>query len=148
MNQTVPKISVEAQYIKDFSFENPGAPGTLAGGHKPTIDLSLDLHVTRISDEKDVFEVVLTIEATATSEKESLFVLELKYAGVFTVSGVNEDERKMILGVHCPALLFPFARSIISDITQSGGFQPLMIDPIDFGALYHSKMMQDSEGQK
>ena len=148
MTQDGPKISVEAQYIKDLSFENPNAPSSLSGGAKPTIDLSLDLHVMRISEEKDVFEVILTIEANATSNKESLFVLELKYAGVFTVSGVNEDERKVILGVHCPALLFPFARNIISDITQSGGFQPLMIDPIDFGALFQSKMSQESEGQK
>jgi len=147
MTQDEPKISVEAQYIKDLSFENPNAPASLSGGVKPTIDLSLDLHVMRISEEKDVFEVILTIEANATSNKEVLFVLELKYAGVFTVAGVHEDERKVILGVHCPALLFPFARNIISDVTQSGGFQPLMIDPIDFGALFQSKMMQESEGK-
>jgi preprotein translocase subunit SecB len=144
MTQKGPKISVEAQYIKDLSFENPNAPSSLSGGAKPTIDLSLDLHVMRISEEKDVFEVILTIEANATSNQDPLFVLELKYAGVFTVSGVSEDERKVILGVHCPALLFPFARAIISDVTQSGGFQPLMIDPIDFGALFQSKMMQDA----
>lgn len=146
MNQEAPKISVEAQYIKDFSFENPGAPGSLASANKPTIDLSLDLHVLRVSDENEVFEVILTIDAKATSENNPLFVLELKYAGIFTVSGISEEERKVILGVHCPALLFPFARSIIAEVTQSGGFQPLMIDPIDFGALYHNKMMQDAEG--
>lgn len=142
--QTGPKISVEAQYIKDLSFENPNAPASLSGGNKPTIDLSLDLQVMRISEEKDVFEVVLTIEASATSEKNTMFVLELKYAGIFTVSGVNEDERRVILGVHCPALLFPFARNIISDVTQSGGFQPLMVDPIDFGALFQSKMQEEA----
>lgn len=148
MTQEGPKISVEAQYIKDLSFENPNAPASLGGGSKPTIDLSLDLHVMRVSEEKDVFEVILTIEANAKGNQDTLFVLELKYAGVFTVSGVSEDERKVILGVHCPALLFPFARSIISDVTQSGGFQPLMIDPIDFGALFQSKMMQESENNQ
>ena len=148
MTHEGPKISVEAQYIKDLSFENPNAPASLSGGTKPTIYLSLDLHVMRVSEGKDVFEVILTIEANATSNQEPLFVLELKYAGVFTVSGVTEDERKVILGVHCPSLLFPFARSIISDVTQSGGFQPLMIDPIDFGALFQSKMMQDAAEKK
>ena len=142
---TGPKISVEAQYIKDLSFENPNAPASLSGANKPTIDLSLDLQVMRVSEEKDVFEVVLTIEANATSEKNPMFVLELKYAGIFTVSGVNEDERRVILGVHCPALLFPFARNIISDVTQSGGFQPLMVDPIDFGALFQSKMQEEAK---
>jgi preprotein translocase subunit SecB len=145
MTDSAPKISVEAQYIKDLSFENPNAPASLAGGKKPVIDLSLDLHVVRIAEEKDVFEVILTIESKATYEEQSLFVLELVYAGVFTVSNVTEEERKIILGVHCPALLFPFARSIIASTTQSGGLQPLMIDPIDFGALYHSKMMQDAK---
>ncbi|MEY3196895.1 MAG: export protein secB [Pseudomonadota bacterium] len=143
-NENTPKISVEAQYIKDLSFENPNAPASLAGGKKPVIDLSLDLHVVRVAEEKDVFEVILTVEAKATSEEQSLFVVELVYSGVFTVSNVTEEERKIILGVHCPALLFPFARSIIANVTQSGGLQPLMIDPIDFGALYHSKMMQDA----
>lgn len=144
MTDNEPKISVEAQYIKDLSFENPNAPSSLAGAGKPTIDLSLDLHVLRVSEDKDVFEVVITIEANATSNKDTLFVLELKYAGVFTVSGVAEDERRVILGVHCPALLFPYARNIISDVTQSGGFQPLMLDPIDFGALFRSKMMESA----
>lgn len=139
-----PRISVEAQYIKDLSFENPNAPASLSGDKAPQIDMALDLHVARIEKDKDIFEVTLNIEATAKSEEDKLFVVDLQYAGIFTIEGVNEDERKFILGVHCPALLFPYARQIISDTTQSGGFQPLMIDPIDFGALFVSKMQEEA----
>lgn len=146
-----PRISVEAQYIKDLSFENPNAPASLSGDKTPKIDMALDLHVARIEKDKDIFEVTLNIEATANSEADKLFVVELAYAGIFTIEGVSDDERKFILGVHCPALLFPYARQIISDTTQSGGLQPLMIDPIDFGALFVSKMQEDAaanEGKK
>lgn len=139
-----PRISVEAQYIKDFSFENPNAPASLSGDKAPKIDMALDLHVARMEKDKDIFEVILNIQANAVSDEDKLFVVELQYAGIFTIEGVNEDERKFILGVHCPALLFPFARQIIADITQSGGFQPLMIDPIDFGALFVSKMQEEA----
>lgn len=148
MTKEEPKISVEAQYIKDLSFENPNAPSSLASNTKPTIDLALDLNVMRLEKDKDMFEVVLNIDASAANGEQTLFILELQYAGIFTITGVSEDEKKIILGVHCPALLFPYARNIISDVTHSGGFQPLMLDPIDFGALFHSKMMQESEGQK
>jgi len=140
-----PRISVEAQYIKDLSFENPNAPSSLTGDKKPNIDMALDLHVSRLEKDKDIFEVCLNIQASAKAENDNLFVVELQYAGIFTVSGVSDEERKFILGVHCPALLFPFARQIISDMTQSGGFQPLMVDPIDFGALYVSKMQEEAE---
>ena len=139
-----PRISVEAQYIKDFSFENPNAPASLSGDKAPQIDMALDLHVARVEKEKDIFEVALNIQATAKSGDDTMFVVELSYAGIFTIEGVNEDERKFILGVHCTALLFPYARQIISDMTQSGGFQPLMIDPIDFGALFMSKMQEEA----
>lgn len=146
MNQEgpAPRISVEAQYIKDFSFENPNAPASLSGDKTPQIDMALDLHVARIEKEKEIFEVALNIQATAKTGDDTMFVVELSYAGIFTIEGVNEDERKFILGVHCPALLFPYARQIISDMTQSGGFQPLMIDPIDFGALFVSKMQEEA----
>lgn len=138
-----PRISIEAQYIKDLSFENPNAPGSMNAGSQPKIDMALDLQVKRIEEKKDIFEVCLNIHAKATGDKEVMFEIELQYAGIFTLFNFNEQERKAVLGVHCPALLFPYARQIISDMTQSGGFQPLMIDPIDFGALYASKMMEE-----
>ncbi len=144
MEENNVKMSVEAQYVKDLSFENPHAPRVFTSSGKPSIDLSLDLNVMKAAENKDIFEVVLSIEATAKNNEDVLFLIDLKYAGLFTVSGVSEENRKIILGVHCPSLLFPFARNIIATTTQSGGYQPLMIDPIDFGALYHSKMREEN----
>jgi preprotein translocase subunit SecB len=143
-----PHISVNAQYIKDLSFENPNAPQSLASlKDAPKIDLSLDLNVTRLQEEGS-FEVAMSIEATGSnSAYEKLFVVELVYAGVFTLQNIPEDQHQILLAVHCPAMIFPFARKIIADVTQDGGFQPLMIDPIDFGMLYHRKMLEESQSQ-
>jgi preprotein translocase subunit SecB len=145
--ETKKHISVEAQYVKDLSFENPGAPASLTKTKStPQIDLSLDIEVHRLSEE-DVYEVVLNSTAKASIGGETLFVVELKYAGIFTLNNFDEPHKSMMLAVYAPSILFPFARKIIADATQSGGFQPLMIDPIDFASLYEKKIAQDQEAQ-
>jgi preprotein translocase subunit SecB len=143
-----PHISVNAQYIKDLSFENPSAPHSLSSlKDAPKIDLSLDLNVKRLAED-DSYEVTMTIEATGSNSAfEKLFVVELVYAGVFTLQNIPEDQHQILLAVHCPAMIFPFARKVIADVTQDGGFQPLMIDPIDFGMLYHKKLLEESQTQ-
>ena len=141
----MPHIAVNAQYIKDLSFENPGAPGSLANPDKsPQIDLSLDLNIQNLPEE-NYYEVEISINAKASSNQKTLFVVDLKYAGVFNLINIPQDQMEMLLAVHCPAIIFPYARKIIADSTQDGGFQPLMIDPVDFGILYSKKMMQDRE---
>lgn len=140
--ELAPHISINAQYIKDLSFENPNAPASLANIQNPEVNLAvLDVGITQMP-EKDVFEVSLHIEASATSEGRTLFVVDLMYAGVFTLFNIDEDEYKPLLAIHCPSMIFPFARKIIADVTQDGGFQALMIDPIDFAALFHRKMAE------
>ncbi len=136
----MPHISVNAQYIKDLSFENPGAPGSLVNmNNQPQIDLALDLNIQRMPED-GYFEVEIIINAKATNEDKTLFIIDLRYAGVFHLINVPEEQIQMLLAVHCPAIIFPFARKIIADSTQDGGFQPLMIDPIDFGVLYSKKL--------
>jgi len=137
-----PHISVNAQYIKDFSFENPGAPQTLVGLEEaPQIELSLDLNVQKMPEE-GYFEVEISINAKALAKKKTLFLVDLKYAGIFRLINIPEEQIQMLLAVHCPSILFPYARKIVSDVTQDGGFQPLMIDPVDFGILYNKKMQE------
>ena len=146
--QEQPNISVNAQYIKDLSFENPSAPVSIASMKtQPQIDLALDINISKLPEDNS-FEVVLHIEASAKSEDTTLFVVDLQYAGVFSLLNIPEDQQKLILAIHCPAMIFPFARKIIADVTQDGGFQPLMIDPIDFGALFHKKMMEEEAAKK
>jgi preprotein translocase subunit SecB len=137
-------VSVEAQYVKDLSFENPGAPASLTKTKSaPQIDLSLDIEVHKLSDD-NIYEVVLNTQAKALIEGQTLFLVELKYAGIFTLRNFDDAQKSMMLAVYAPSILFPFARKIIADATQSGGFQPLMIDPIDFASLYEKKLAQDN----
>lgn len=143
-----PHISINAQYIKDLSFENPSAPSSITLSKEgPNVELGLDLHVSRLEEEK-VFEVALHIEAKALVQDKPLFIVELVYAGIFTLIDIPEEDEEALLAIHCPAMIFPFARKIVADVTQDGGFQPLMIDPIDFGALFRRKMMEDMNDQR
>lgn len=137
-----PNISISAQYIKDLSFENPGAPNSLVNlNTQPEIDLSLDLNIQKMSED-EYFEVEIIISAKATNSSKTLFIVDLRYAGVFHLVNAPEDQLQILLAVNCPAIIFPFARKIIADATQSGGFQALMIDPIDFGILYNKKLKE------
>ena len=133
-----PQVLINAQYVKDLSFESPDAPFSFAKiKEAPKIDLSLDVQVKHI--EKYNYEVTIAMTAKAIMEKEQnpLFVCELQYAGLFTVADCeNEGQKEQILLIYCPNLIFPFARRIIADVSRDGGFQPLMVNPVDFAALY------------
>lgn len=138
-----PHVSVTAQYVKDLSFENPGAPGSLSDlGESPSIDLSLDLKINKMKDDS-LFEVEIIINAKTTNNDKTLFIVDLTYAGLFQISNISQEQMEFVLAVHCPSIIFPFARKIVADITQDGGFQPLMIDPIDFGMLYAKKLSEN-----
>jgi preprotein translocase subunit SecB len=134
-------IHVLGQYVKDLSFENPSAPGSLRPSDKaPKLDVNVNVNAR--SQTQSDFEVELKLEARATRGEETLFIVEVTYAGLFQLRGVpNELIQGMIL-VECPRLLFPFARQIVAEATRQGGFPPLMIDPVDFNALYRQRMAQ------
>lgn len=134
-----PGIHVLGQYIKDLSFENPNAPASLAPGDSaPQINVNVNVNARRLS-EADV-EVELKLEATAQRGVKALFVTEVTYAGVFQIKNVPQEHLQPVMLIECPRLLFPFARQILADATRQGGFPPLMIDPVDFAALYQQKM--------
>jgi preprotein translocase subunit SecB len=137
--QALPAIRVLAQYIKDLSFENPNAPASLRDTTQPKIDLQLDVNARKTED-ADVFEVDLKINAKSEGDKgQNLFIVELVYTGLFQFSNVGQESLEPILLIECPRILFPFARHIIADATRSGGYPPLMVDPMDFAALYFSQ---------
>jgi preprotein translocase subunit SecB len=140
-SQQQPGIHVIAQYVKDLSFENPGAPQSLRASDKPPkLDVNVNVSA-RPQSEKD-FEIELTLEGKAARGEETLFIVEVTYAGVFQVRNVPQEHVQPILLIECPRLLFPFARQIVADATRQGGFPPLMIDPVDFAALYRQRMAQ------
>ena len=127
-------FEVRAQYIKDLSFENPGAPASAAGGEPPRIHLAVS--VDGRESGADTHEVDLRIEVRATRGDDVAFIVELVYGGVFRVGGVPDSQLRPLVLIECPRFLFPFARRVIADCTRDGGFPPLMLDPIDFAALF------------
>ncbi len=130
-------LRVLGQYIRDLSFENP-ASGPMRG--QPNINLSIDVSATpHESNPSTTFEVGIKLNAQATSEDTPLFICELDYAGLFEVQGGAGQDIEPILLIECPRLMFPFARRIIADITREGGFPPLLVDPVDFAALYQAR---------
>lgn len=140
-------ITVNAQYIKDLSFENPNAPNSLVNtGKAPDVDVNINVEAKKLSDTG--FEVVLKINASAKTEESAAFVVELSYACIMTLNGVPEDQVQPVLMIEGPRLLFPFARQIVADATRDGGFPPLLINPIDFVAMYqqNSAAAQETAG--
>jgi preprotein translocase subunit SecB len=130
-----PRVQAIAQYIKDLSFENPSAPMSPQG--RPGIDLGVDLQARRVDAQH--FEVVLKLRVSATHEQKPVFLLELAYAGLFMIMNVPDDVIQQILLVDCAHLIFPYARRVVSDTIRDGGLPPLMVEPIDFAALYRAK---------
>ena len=150
--QAGPPLVVNVQYVKDLSFEVPGAPQIFTTLRtQPTIALNLDVQVRRLAEGQDTFEVVLAIRAEgheATEQgapdttKPALFIAELSYGGVFTLTGIPEASVEPVLLVECPRLLFPYARNILGDMTREGGFPPVMLQPIDFVQLWQHRRAQ------
>jgi preprotein translocase subunit SecB len=136
---TGPQLGVLAQYVKDLSFESPGAPQTLQGpGDNP--QLKIGVNVSGSQRGEDIHEVIVHVEANAHSDVGVIYNVELDYAGLFRIKNVPENLMQPVMFVDCPALLFPFVRRVISDVVRDGGFPPLMLDPIDFRRLFAQNM--------
>tara|TARA_R110002020_G_scaffold47752_12_gene136144 strand:- start:6239 stop:6754 length:516 start_codon:yes stop_codon:yes gene_type:complete len=135
-------LNVLAQYIKDLSFENPGAPKSLGPREKaPNININVNVNANPISETE--FDVLLTMNAEAKSGDAVVFNVELVYGGVFRVANFPQEHMLPLLFIECPRILFPFARQIIADATRNGGFPPLLIDPIDFGQMFQQRMAEE-----
>ncbi|MCC8933229.1 protein-export chaperone SecB [Rhizobium sp. 'Codium 1'] len=144
---TSPSLNILAQYIKDFSFENPGAPRSLQARDKaPAININVNVNANPLSDND--FDVVLTLNAEAKDGDKVVFVTELVYGGVFRIAGFPQEHMLPVLFIECPRLLFPFARQIIADATRNGGFPPLMIDPIDFAQMFAQRVSEEQSRTK
>ena len=142
-----PRLSVVSQYVKDLSFENPRAPqGAGQGSPRPEIQVSVDVRAQQVGQEN--YEVVLEVKLDAKSGDTAMFVLELAYGGVFAIANVPQEQMQLLLLIQCPVLLFPFARRIVADVTRDGGLPPLMLDPIDFAALYRHRLAQAQQQQQ
>ncbi len=140
-----PSLKILGQYLKDFSFENPNAPASLAPqAGQPDINISVNVNARNLGPND--FEVELHLDAKATGEGKVIFAADLLYAGIFKLENFPANLLHPAVLIECPRMLFPFARQILADATRNGGFPPLMLDPIDFANMYQQRMRQQ-QGQ-
>ena len=135
------QFAIQKIYLKDVSFESPNAPSVFADGEwKPEINLQLNRSHQVIG--QDVYEVVLNITITAKQNEQTAFLVEVKQAGLFTLSGFPKENIEGMLGAYCPETLFPFAREAVADFVNKGGFPPFILTPINFNAVYTQQLQQ------
>ena len=137
------QLAIEKIYIKDLSLENPGAPQSFQMSEAPQIEIGLRSRGEQIAP--DVYECVLTLTVTAKSNDKTVFLIEAAQAGVFSIRGVPANHLQAVLAIHCPTVLFPYARETIADATTRAGFPPVHLAPINFEALYQQQLAQASQ---
>jgi preprotein translocase subunit SecB len=141
-----PRMQIVNQYIRDLSFENVAAQNHSGQQVQPEISVQVNLDARKGKDNQ--YEVIQKLTISAKAEEDTIFLLEIDYAGLFVVENVPEDQLHPFLLIECPRMLFPFVRSIVRDVTADGGFPPLNVDNIDFVQLYRSELARLAEEQK
>lgn len=144
--QTERLFQVQRIYVKDVSFESPNAPSVFSGDWQPKHELNLNTKVDRISD--DTYEVVLSVTVTTKMGEQTAFIVEVEQAGLVNIKGFPEGELGQLLGAYCPNLLFPYAREVISDLVTKGSFPQLVLQPVNFDALFAQHRQQMAEQLK
>ena len=141
-------FSVDKIYIKDISYEAPGVPlaFTQAENAAAEIGVQLGLDHGTLNQAQGIYEVVLTVTATATREKKNIFLVEVKQAGIFRITGIEGDMLARALGISCAYVLLPFVREAVNDLVGKGGFPQLLINPINFEMIYEQKQTTQAAG--
>ncbi len=139
-------FNLKKVYVKDISFESPLSPQVFLNEQAPEVDVQMNITHSKLED-SDLYEVVLTITVTAKGGESNFFLCEVQQGGLFEVTGA-EVELPMVLEIACPNILLPFIREAISDLVGKGGFPQLLINPINFEALFQQKMKVQQSGQK
>ena len=140
-----PAFTVEKIYVKDVSFEVPGAPAIFTENVQPELQLNLNQRVQRLGE--NAFEVVLGVTLTCKAGDKTAYVAEVQQAGIFGLMGLEAQAVDVLLGTQCPNILFPYVRQLVSDLVQAGGFPPFFLQPINFEALYAEGLRQRAAQQ-
>lgn len=138
------QLSLQKVYLKDASFEVPGAPHIFQEQGQPQVQLNLQQQVGNLAE--NVYEVVLTVTVTCKLAEKTAYLAEVQQAGVFGVAGFDATNRDAVLATYCPNVLFPYARTAVANLIQDGGFPPFLLQPINFDALYAEQMRRQAEG--
>ena len=141
------QVAIQRIYTKDVSFESPKAPDVFNEEWKPDINLQLNTRAAKRED--GTYEVVLTVTVDTKNDNGSVFLCEVHQAGVFVINGFSDDEVKQVTGSFCPNQLFPYARAVIADLVNKGGFPNLALQPINFDALLaqHQQELQKAQAE-
>ncbi len=134
------QMSIERIYVKDLSLENPGSPQSFQMTEAPQVEVGLRPRAEQVAP--DVYECVLTLTVTARTGDKTAFLVEASQAGVFGIRGIAPDQLQPVLAIHCPTVLFPYARETIADATMRAGFPPVHLAPINFEVLYQQQLAQ------
>ena len=141
--QEAPLFAIEKLYVKDISLEVPNAPAIFLESESPEIGIQLQTGVQRLGE--DAFEVTLTVTVTAKLGEKTVFLVETGQAGIFRVRNVPEENLDPLLSIACPNILFPYAREAVSELVTRAGFSPVILQPVNFEALYASRLQQAQE---
>jgi len=134
------QLGIQKIYVKDLSFESPNAPQIFRGEWQPHVDVQLSNKAQKLED--DVYEVTLTVTVTVKHEEQTSYLIEVQQAGVFTITGFQEQHTTAMMATVCPNILFPFAREAISDVATRGGFPQLLLAPVNFEAMYAQELQR------
>ncbi|MBM2575543.1 protein-export chaperone SecB [Jannaschia sp. Os4] len=146
--QAAPSLKVVGQFIRDLSFENVAAQkGKMASAGQPEIAVQVGLDAKK-GDAEDRFEVAIKLNVKAKSSEDTIFALELDYAGLFQIGNVPQAQMHPFLLIECPRMLFPYVRRIVGDVTRDGGFPPLNLETIDFVQLYRQDLQRRAAAQQ
>jgi len=140
------QFGIQKLYLKDVSFEAPNSPHIFTEQVEPNVELQLSNEVNALA--QDVYEIVLKVTVTAKTEDKTAFLVEVQQAGIFAISGFDDARLSYMLNSYCPNILFPYVREAISGLVINGGFQPLLLAPVNFDALYQQQMEQQQQQQE
>lgn len=132
------QLAIQKIYVKDLSFESPNSPKIFTEQVQPQVDLQMHNEAKGIAE--NTTEVVLTITVTVKIEDKVVYLVEVKQAGIFLIAGFTDEQLGVVSATACPNILFPYARETISDVVIRGGFPPLLLNPVNFDAIYQQEM--------
>jgi preprotein translocase subunit SecB len=139
-----PVFSIEKLYVKDLSLEIPNAPQAFLERETPTVDIQLHHNSSRV--EEGLYQTTLTVTVTAKVADKTLFLVEAAQAGIFTLKNIPQGDMDAVLAIACPNILFPYVREVVSDIVVRAGFPPVVLNPVNFEALYQAQRDQLAAG--
>jgi preprotein translocase subunit SecB len=138
------QFSLEKIYVKDLSYEAPNVPAVFLQESQPELSVQMDMSHGRVDGQEGIFEAVLQLTVTAQQDEKNIFLVEVHQAGLFRIQGIPDDQMLPVLEINCPNILLPYAREVVSSLVGHGGFPPLLVNPINFEALFQQRHQPQS----